>query len=217
MGDLGIRLVCIDKGVYQAFLVNNEYPCDFVELFVAVSHREGGRWWSYLGRWWILSPVKPGDKVHIGDMHPSSKDVKTKIYIDAKIRKPTRIVDCFEATVPPASKLKKAIGSEYWIDLKPRADKRGIKKSIKDIRLNMKDRYEYVKQRYQQEIDGMSPDERLESLITDQRADNSLVRELEQFKALEEAAADGVDPKTIKDARHQSYLEWYIEDFGLPK
>lgn len=207
----------VGNGYYQVFIINIDYPCDFIEVVKAMPLEQAKKTALYISDWKIISPFKPGEKVFIDELNPSLDKIKKHYFFDTKLRKPTRLVEAYEATTPAAYKLPKTIGSEYIISLTPRDKQLSIRQYIDEVRLNMKDRYDYVWKMYSQAIKRLTPNELDELLVSEKPFPTveHYSKELEGMQALEELYNNGVKLINIKDNTQRLYYSWFIKDWGL--
>ena len=163
----------------------------------------------------IISPFNPGEKVFVGEINPSAETAKCHYLFDTKLRKPTRLMESFEAISPATHKLPKSIGSEYQFEIRTRQQQGMLKQYIDENRVNVKDRYILLRKVYLDIVAKVTSEDNLGALAKVEPKVKQLLDELLMLHSFEKWYNEGVLPKTINEAIDATYYEWFIKDWDL--
>lgn len=205
----------IGEGAYQVFVVNDGYACDFIEIVLALPQRQGKATVHFIADWKILTPFTDGARIFIGNIRPESRQPRLMYLIDTKLRKPTRLVESLQAQEPAVSRLPRTVGSVHQVLTTRRAEQMILRQYIDQIRINLKQRYLYLRRQYVDLIARDTPLAGLQELWTGNPQARQLIGELRAIQAFEKPYNEGVLPKTFKDSAQARYYEWFIKDWEL--
>ena len=215
MDKLQLLAQYIGDGYYQVFIKNISYPCDFIEIVQGRPIKQGKKNVLYITDWNIYSPFKPGEKIFIDEINPATARVKCQYIIDTKLRKPTRLMESFEAISPASSKLPKSIGSEYQFEIRARQQPGTVRQYVDENRINVKDRYQLLRKTYLDIIAAITPQENSGASWKEAPAVKGLLDELLLLHSFEKPYNEGVMPKQFKESINATYYEWFIKDWDL--
>ena len=148
MNKYQIRITCIAKGVYQAFIQNIDSDAEFVRIAVGEEVKIGKLKLNYLREHSIISPLKRGgEHVHIGNFMPEYDGIASRVWFafDAVKRgKPNKVIEKYFGSMPPKSKLRSTIGADMYVELQARENGDPLNKFIEKKTSNSKPERKYA-------------------------------------------------------------------------
>lgn len=199
----------VGDGYYQVFIKNISHEADFLNIAMGQFLVQNGKKQFSTTSQSIISPFEKGLKLWLDDFNTNSPDYRKTYFIDTKLRKPTRITEMLEVKLPAKGKLLKTIGSETELVLMPRKSQLDIDAHLDTIRINMKDRYEYLLKTLGILNDSNHPSKgALTKLV---------MNELLQINELVALYNQGVPVNSVGGTEYGFIYGWLIKDFGLPE
>lgn len=214
-----IRITCIIKGVYQAFIQNIDSDAEFIRITTGEDQRIGEHTQNYIRDSWIISPLKRGGEAyHIGDFMPEYKGIKSRAWFafDAVKRgKPNIVIERYFGYMPPKSKLRTQIGSNVYVDLQDRDSGDLLDTFIEKKRSNMKSEYKWFSDAYAAEYAKLNEDQKLSVILGTGEVGVLYTRELRWIERFLDSYNKGIKLVDIKRTADRLHYCSFLKDFGL--
>ena len=216
-----IRITCIIKGVYQAFIQNIDSDAEFIRITTGEDQKIGEHTQNYIRNSWIISPLKRGGETyHIGDFLPEYKGIKSRAWFafDAVKRgKPNKVIGRYFGYMPPKSKLRTQIGSNVYVDLQDRDTEDMLDAFIEKKRSNMKSEYKWFSDAYATEFAKLSEDQKLAVILGTGKVAVQYTRELRWIEGFLDSYNKGIKSINIKYTADRLHYSSFLKDFSLPE